>query len=207
MITCGLESKFKPIVEDIIKRENEREYKEDVIEVTECVRCLRQAYYTRKYGNKVINKYIIEGRAIHLYFEHLIKKYGYNIESEEEYIVDFGLPFKIKMKPDVVMDDRVVDIKTTDRDNIFLSDIEYELQTNFYAFVLNKPYYEIVYITRGGGITVFVSEVNLDMFEEVLKRAVILYRCLKDNVEPHREPKYCRRCVFYHRCFKQKKLM
>ena len=206
MITCGLESKFKTILEDIITKESERNVESNVLEVTECVHCLRRSYYARKYGHKLFNKNVFEGRAIHLYVQHLLNKYYPEIETEVEIEVDFGFDFRILMKPDVILEDRVVDIKTTDRDNVFMSDIEYELQTNFYAFVLNKPYYEIVYITRRGGIVTFVSEVNYDMFEEVLNRAKKLYMCLQNNVEPEREPKYCRTCEFYHRCFRQKKL-
>jgi len=207
MITCSIESKFKPILEEILKKESEREYIENLIEVTECTTCLRRSYYNRKSPVTRVNKHVIEGKAIHMYFEQLIKKYEYNIESEEEYIVDFGLPFKIKMRPDIVMDDRVVDIKTTDRETVFMSDIEHELQANFYAFVLDKRYYELIYITRGGNMSVFVSEVNLDMFEEVLKRAELLYNSLKNNVEPSREPKYCKYCEHFHKCYKQKKLL
>ena len=50
MITCGLESKFKTILEDIITKESERNVESNVLEVTECVHCLRRSYYARKYG-------------------------------------------------------------------------------------------------------------------------------------------------------------
>ena len=207
MITVSLESRFKPILEDIIIKESVREKESNIIEVTECLSCLRQAYFTRKEGIGKINKVIIEGRAIHNYIESLLNKYYPNIVTEQEYIVDFGEEIKIMMKPDVVLDDRVVDIKTTDRDTVFLPDIKYELQTNFYAVVLMKEYYEIVYITRRGSLHAFVSPISYDMFYEVINRARKLYLHLKNDTIPDREPQNCYYCPFYHKCFRQKKLL
>lgn len=206
MIQCSLESKFRDILIDILNRESNRMRNINEIEVTECTSCLRKSYYARKEPLKRINKSIINGKAIHLYIEQLIKKYYQNIEVEEEYEVDFGFEFKILMKPDVILDDRIVEIKTTDRETVNIPSLEHELQANFYAFVLNKDYYEIIYITKVGDIIYFTKPVDVVLFNNLLTRAKILYEYLTHDIPPEREHKYCRACQYYEKCILQLKL-
>lgn len=206
MIQCSLESKFKDILIDLLNKESNRARSVNEIEVTECTSCLRKSYYARKEPLKRVNKSIINGKAIHLYIECLVKKYCQNIEVEEEYEVDLGLEFKILMKPDIILDDRIVEIKTTDRETITIPLLEHELQANFYAFVLNKDYYEIIYITKVGDIVCFTKPVSESLFDLLITRARALHMYLSNNIPPEREFKYCRTCPYHDKCMLQLKL-
>lgn len=203
MIECTLESKFKNILIDMLDKESEKELDENQISVTECTDCLRKSFYRRKYKRKYINKHLFEGKAIHHYIEYLVKKYHGDILVEDEYEVDLGYEFTIVMRPDIILDDRVVEIKTSDSNNIIVPHLEHELQANFYAFVLAKDYYEIIYITRGIDICHFVKPVSIDLFNVLIKRARMLYKSIVSDIPPKKELKYCRFCVYYDICLKE----
>ncbi len=202
-------SKIREIVIDIVTKEVTKVHENDTLMVTEGIHCLRRSFYQRKYKKVSINKRTIEGMAIHYWIEYLLKKYNVLTEEniEQEYEVTFDSGLKVMMKPDLVLDDRVVDIKTTDREQVFMPDINYLLQVNFYAFVLGKPKFEILYITKNFNPVSFVEDVNVEMFLELLKRLEILWICLKKNKLPNREMQYCRNCEFYGICYKQTKLV
>ena len=207
MIEVGFKSKFLPILEKLVMTDKPHELDVNRVSVTEVCQCLRKSFLMRKMEKPIINKHLFEGKAIHLYIEHLLKKYQGEIESEVEYEVDLGLLCKVIMKPDVVLNDRVVEIKTTDRYKISNPIPEHVIQANFYAFVLNKPFYEIIYIRSKGNPIAFVNKPDYKLFLHLIKRIENYHKHLLEDSLPEMETKYCDRCPFYYECFHQAKLL
>jgi len=205
-VNISYQSKFLPILEELIIKDKPHELDTNTISVTEVTQCLRKSFLNRKGVKPVISKELFEGKSIHSYIEHLLKEHRKDIESEQEYIVDVGLLCKIVMKPDIVMDDRVVELKTTDVSKLYSPYPEHILQVNFYAFTLNKQFYEIVYIRRRQPPVVFVDKPDWKLFFHMLRRIELYHRYLIQDTLPDMETKYCNRCPYYHYCFHQAKL-
>ena len=200
------QSKFIPILKELVKLDKPHQLDINTVHVTEVTQCLRKSFLMRKEGEALLSKEIFEGKSIHHYISYLIEKYRKGIESEVEYEVDLGLLCKVLMKPDVILDDRVVEIKTTELNKIARPFPEHELQANFYAFVLNKPFYEIVYIKRKGEPIAFVEHPDVKMFFHVVRRIELYHNYLLKDELPEMETKYCHRCPFYYKCYHQAKL-
>lgn len=204
----------EPIFPDILKQliaMYEQEYKKDGIHITSLVQCLRKAYYDQFAEPDLehrLRRPLFEGTAIHKFIEYLVEKYGSKLmqkiqsEVEIEYQIN-GV--KIIGRADAVLDDRVVEIKTTTNlpKKPYPSHV---LQANTYAYILKKPKFEIIYI-GDYGVTSFVMKTSKEYFDYVIERAKILMKAFRSSVPPEKEPSIlCPKCRYYHICFKQMKL-
>ena len=205
------EEKFKNLLLQLLKYDEEEHRKENTVYITQVLQCLRRSYYEIKHGidpSYKLNKHILIGSAIHKYIEYLVNKYrdklDMYIEVEKHVEFEYG-KYKVVGRADIVTKDEVWEIKVVSK-TYKLPSLLHITQANIYAYLLQKPVFRLVYI-RDRNIDEFVYGVSdrlVDMFFNRLNTLIIY---LEQNAEPPREEDFwCSTCPYKYRCI-QKKLI
>ena len=199
-------------VEFLVKRAFRRAHEElaadrsglgsDVVHVTELTYCLLKSFLERRLGvNYSDDKLVVLGlgHAAHYIVEEFM---GGDAVREFHVEYDFG-SFKLTGKPDLVLDDVVVELKTASRipEQPFPHHV---LQLQAYLHLLDRRYGFIVYIDkRRGRVKAYRVERDPGAWEEIVGRARRLHLALVRGEPPEPEPgPLCRYCEFRSMCYK-----
>ena len=199
-------------VEHIVKSAFRRAYAElsadrsdlgpDTIHVGELTYCLLKSYYERKYGVNYSDEKIVIlglGQATHFLVESFV---GEGVVKE--FRVEHGLEgFKLTGRPDLIVDDAVIELKTTS--HIPVQPFSHHvLQLQAYLHLLDRRYGFIVYVCkRRGRVKAFRVERDPGAWEEIVGRARRLHLALVRGEPPEPEPgPLCRYCEFRSMCRK-----
>ena len=166
----------------------------DTVHVGEVVQCLRKSWFNRKYGDlKNLNhlsnaKCVILGLgfASHFVLEEALRELGYVVEKPVT--VEFPNGLKLIGTPDGFNSQVVLEIKTVN--SIPSKPYEHHvLQLNAYLNMLNMDLGLIIYISkRDGRIKIFEVRRDTRKYLQVIERARLLHKYLKENIPPDPEP-------------------
>ena len=126
---------------------------------------------------------------------------------EKDHIIHTGLGFCIKAKPDIIIDDQVIELKSTKSISyINTPNANHVKQVNLYLKALGLKFGKIIYISNSDleskEFNIIYSE---DLYNEVVSDFAYVFDCIKQNipylkVEPYPNP-YCYTCKYYKKCY------
>jgi len=172
-------------------------YKSDEFRISELVYCPAKAYYYRKLGMRPkLNGKMLSGLLFHeklpLVFKDLVKG---KVEFEVECVKDYR-DYKIKGHADVVSDDTVYEFKFSASKLEGKLPLNYYLQSNAYACMLDKENYALVFVNSFTlESRVLSGKKDASAFKIIENSAKKIYECLKNDIVPD-GPAYEWECRF-----------
>jgi len=166
------------------------------IHLDEVVRCLRRSYYDR------VEPKEIERTSFTELVGGLLRSKGYGSKTGEFEIDEL----KLKGQTDMIVDDVVFVFRsaTTLPENPIARDLLY---LNACMWIFDKTEGILVYLTGDGQEASFSLSRSKKMFEEVVRRARVLYDLLKEKKVPILEPSdECSTCQYYEKCYIKEKI-
>ncbi len=166
------------------------------IHLDEVVRCLRRSYYDR------VEPKEIERTSFADLVGGLLRSKGYGSKTGEFEIDDL----KLKGQTDMIVDDVVFVFRSANTlpENPIARDLLY---INACMWIFDKMDGILVYLTGDGKEASFSLSRSKKMFEEVVRRARVLYDLLKEKKVPILEPSdECSNCQYYENCYIKEKL-
>jgi len=171
------------------------DYDSNGIHVSEITRCTRLSYFERmdpfvdEYSNALSNiskgslTKLLNGITREYKVDDLILYATVDLMIDNEMIINFVPVSKLPEYPHP-------------------NDLLY---TNASMFIFDIQGGFIVYFTPEGKFVEFIVSESKRMFEQVVRRARILYLLLKEKKTPVVEPsEFCFSCKYFQRCFQQK---
>ena len=203
------EEKFRNLLLQLLKYDEEEHRKENTIYVTQVLQCLRRSYYEIRYGVDLsykLNKHILIGSAIHKYIEYLINKYkdrlDMYIEAEKHIEFEYG-KYRVVGRADIVTDEEIWEIKAVSK-TYKIPSLLHITQANIYAYLLQKPRIRLIYI-RDNNIDEFVYNYAPRLTDMFFNRLNTLVIYLEHNNEPPREEDFwCSTCPYKYQCLQRK---
>ena len=190
---------FHKIIEDELIKISKKlslDYDSNGIHVSEITRCTRLSYFERmdpfvdEYSNALSNIFkgsltkLLNGITREYKVDDLTIYATVDLMIDNEMIINFVPVSKLPEYPHP-------------------NDLLY---TNASMFIFNIQGGFIVYFTPEGKFVEFSVSENKRMFEQVVRRARILYLLLKEKKTPVVEPsELCFSCKYFQRCFGQQK--
>ena len=190
---------FHKIIEDELIKISKKlslDYDSNGIHVSEITRCTRLSYFERmdpfvdEYSNALSNiskgslTMLLNGITREYKVDDLILYATVDLMIDNEMIINFVPVSKLPEYPHP-------------------NDLLY---TNASMFIFNIQGGFIVYFTPEGKFVEFSVSESKRMFEQVVRRARILYLLLKEKKTPVVEPsELCFSCKYFQRCFGQQK--
>ncbi len=166
------------------------------IHLDEVVRCLRRSYYDR------VEPKEIERTSFADLVGGLLRSKGYGSKTGEFEIDDL----KLKGQTDMIVDDVVFVFRSANTlpENPIARDLLY---INACMWIFDKTDGILVYLTGDGKEASFSLSRSKKMFEEVVRRARVLYDLLKEKKVPILEPSdECSTCQYYENCYIKEKI-
>ena len=166
------------------------------IHLDEVVRCLRRSYYDR------VEPKEIERTSFADLVGGLLRSKGYGSKTGEFEIDDL----KLKGQTDMIVDDVVFVFRSANTlpENPIARDLLY---INACMWIFDKTEGLLVYLTGDGKEASFSLSRSKKMFEEVVRRARVLYDLLKEKKVPILEPSdECSNCQYYENCYIKEKI-
>jgi len=166
------------------------------IHLDEVVKCLRRSYYDR------VEPKEIERTSFTDLVVGLLRSKGYGSKTGEFEIDDL----KLKGQTDMIVDDVVFVFRSaiTLPENPIARDLLY---LNACMWIFDKTEGILVYLTGDGKETSLSLTRSKKMFEEVVRRARVLYDLLKEKKVPILEPSdECSTCQYYEKCYIKEKI-
>jgi len=166
------------------------------IHLDEVVRCLRRSYYDR------VEPKEIERTSFADLVGGLLRNKSYGSKTGEFEIDDL----KLKGQTDMIVDDVVFVFRSANTlpENPIARDLLY---INACMWIFDKMDGILVYLTGDGKEASFSLSRSKKMFEEVVRRARVLYDLLKEKKVPILEPSdECSNCQYYENCYIKEKL-
>jgi len=166
------------------------------IHLDEVVKCLRRSYYDR------VEPKEIERTSFTDLVVGLLRSKGYGSKTGEFEIDDL----KLKGQTDMIVDDVVFVFRSaiTLPENPIARDLLY---LNACMWIFDKTEGLLVYLTGDGKEASFSLSRSKKMFEEVVRRARVLYDLLKEKKVPILEPSdECSTCQYYEKCYIKEKI-
>lgn len=168
--------------------------------------CDRKMYYSKKYPVEPTEYQLgifTVGHIIHKTIQDLVTD-EFDCEIPVRYDDDLT-DVVIVGHADLVSDDKVVDIKTVSRLPNSVYD-NHHLQVNTYAYLLEKPYYGLLYVEKNTLQTrYFEFETSENLFNYVLEKCRTVYDCLITDILPANCPNYlCRFCPYKNYCLENR---
>lgn len=190
---------FHKLIEDELIKISKKltlDYDSNGIHVSEITRCTRLSYFERmdpfvdEYSNALSNMFkgsltkLLNGITRHYKVDDLTLHATVDLMIDNEMIINFVPVSKLPEYPHP-------------------NDLLY---TNASMFIFDIQGGFIVYFTPEGKFVEFSVSESKRMFEQVVRRARILYLLLKEKKTPVVEPsELCFSCKYFQRCFGQQK--
>lgn len=187
-----------------IARERARQYRPNVIHVSEVTGCLRRAWYERRYGLAEAHpRFIVYaiGNGVHEALQDYLARRGWQAEVELSVRVQ---GFKLAGHADLYDPERniVVELKTTSRlpERPYSSHLH---QLNAYLYMLRTRVGYVVYIQkRDGLVAVHRHRWDPQLWRHVVERAKQLHKAIAEGRPPRPEPgPLCSYCPHNWRCY------
>lgn len=206
--------KFESKLIEIIKKEKNIGYNKEYLSVTELISCPRKVCFSRlnyPEDNHYIYPYLYIINSCGKLIHDIIQK-NYDFDHVEKTVIDDE--FKVKGRVDAVVGNNLIEIKTisTDQfDKLSTYVQEHYNQANIYAYILNKNYnmkvsiIEIIYVSRDlKGIKVIPATVNNDVGRSFMKRAEMIWECIKSKKLADGVQDKCEFCQWNIKCKENK---
>ena len=168
------------------------------IHLSEVVQCIRRSYFDRT------DSMDIEIRGFNDLIAGLLRKQDYGAEAKEFAVKDV----KIIGQADVIVDDAIILFRSTSSleltQNPKAGDLLY---LNACMWIYGKMDGIIIYITQDRKEVSFSMTRDKKMFEETIRRVMILTDLLEKKKIPIIEPSQeCNDCQYYQRCYIREKI-
>jgi len=199
---------IKELLTEIAELDTVKHIKDKTIYVTQVCQCLRKSFYELTMPivdiNDVFRKHLVIGSSIHLYIQKLLSNYcgelGYKCRIEVPIEFEYN-NYKILGRADAVINDVVVEFKTTVKD-VKIPNMLHLMQTNLYTHILGLNKYVVVYVTPND-ILEFNYTFNNELLNMFMRRLNILVNALNSmNVPSPEEDVWCKNCLYKHLCVK-----
>jgi len=194
----------------------------NIISVTEVTQCLRLSYYFRKMPKVVPNMlFVLAGASFHYLITKEAKRYGMEREKSKCLVVVLSNENNEKEEVRICGRTDLIDPSTSTLfefkfvNKVPEKDIypEHKQQVCFYKHLFKVDHVYIVYFARKdkGGIPEIkafqVDSCSENEYKDMIRRAVFLYKCLKNNILPKPEKWYqfCWMCPYWIECKNNKK--
>ncbi len=187
-----------------IAKHRARQYRPNVIHVSEATGCLRKAWYERKYGlSEAHPRFIVYaiGNGVHEALQAYLAGQGWL--SEVEAYADLG-GFKLAGHADLYHPENsiVVELKTASKtpESPYRSHV---MQLNAYLYMLRAKHGYVVYIKKKDGLVrVYRHQWDPELWRLLVERARTLHRAILENKPPRPEPSIlCSFCPYALRCY------
>ena len=178
---------------------SEGRYQKNVYRISELVYCPAKSYYYRVLGRRPrLNGKMLSGTLFHEKLPEIMGKIidsshlAFEVECRKDY-----KDFSIMGHADVVNDDTVYEFKYSASRLTGKLPLNYYLQANAYAHMLNKPNYAVVFVhSLSLDVNMLAGETDDEAFKIVEKQAEEIHNALKEKEAPS-GPMYdweCRYC-------------
>jgi len=171
----------------------------NVVRVTELVQCLLKSWLERVHGYLPSDKKLVVlvlGDDVHYLMNARFPLGEGEVRVEKEY-----KGVRIRGRVDRILGDAVLEFKTASR--VPLSPLDHHVdQLQLYLWLTGKERGFVVYVSKvNGDVKAFEVVRDEERVSELLDRALILSKCLKEGVRPKPEPGWlCKFCEFRNKC-------
>ena len=160
---------------------SERKRKPRELWISNIVFCQRFEFLNYIFGSSSkITDSTLAGAYLHTLIQSYLEKNGYEIEKKVE--IDIGDEWKLVGRADAVKD-VVIEIKTT---NNYHDVKDYWIaQANIYAYILNRPKFEIFVIDKNTGCySTYRFRTNDHLAKKTIAAAINVKNCIMENKPP-----------------------
>ena len=177
---------------------SERKRKPKELWISNIVFCQRFEFLNYVFGSSSkITDSTLAGIYLHTLIQSYLEKNGYEIEKRVE--IDIGDEWKLIGRADAVKD-VVIEIKTT---NNYHDVKDYWIaQANIYAYILNRPKFEILVIDKNTGCySTYRFKTDNNLAKKTIAAAINVKNCIIKNKPPTGRMDSCVDfCEFGHLC-------